>query len=375
MALETVDARLDLEKNIVVESDLDLEPVTSEDEDYASVPVDYRIATYPADFTLEVLHQKWKAGDFIIPDFQRAFVWKPTQSSRLIESFLVGLPVPPVFVYTDPESEKFLIIDGQQRLKSIFYFFEGLLERDVRGNRQEFHLVGLHPESRFAGKTFTELSEADSRRLRNAVLRSFVVQQVDPEDDTSMYHIFERLNTGGTFLANQEIRNCVYHGKLAESLEKLNLNPNWRKILGKPLPDSRKKDIELMVRFFAMRDISGYEKPMKDFLSKFMCKNKNAPDSAFQQSSGVLQETCIALLDSLGQKPFHLRAGLNVATMDSVMVAFSRNLGNIPLNVKARFQSLLEDERFKYCTSRGTTDVNVVRERFSKAHDVLFGSE
>ena len=373
MVLETVDARIDLERSIAIESDLDLEPVTSEDEDYASVPVEYRISTYPADFTLEVLHQKWKAGDFIIPDFQRAFVWKPTQSSRLIESFLVGLPVPPVFVYTDPESEKFLIIDGQQRLKSIFYFFEGLFETDIRGNRQVFCLVGLHPESRFAGKTFQELAEADSRKLKNAVLRSFVVQQVDPDDDTSKYHIFERLNTGGTFLANQEIRNCVYHGRLAEALSKLNLKVDWRKVLGKPHPDSRKKDIELLVRFFAMRDISGYEKPMKDFLSKFMHKNKDASESAFEQSAKILEETCIALLNALGQKPFHIKSGLNVATMDSVMVAFSKNLHNVPVDIHSRFLTLLEDARFQYCISRGTTDDNIIRERFSKAEEVLFG--
>ncbi len=373
MGQETTDPRLDLERSTASELDLELEPVTSEDEDYASVPVDYRISTYPADFTLEVLHQKWKSDDFIIPDFQRAFVWKPTQSSRLIESFLVGLPVPPVFVYTEPESEKFLIIDGQQRLKSIFYYFEGLFEKDIRGNRQEFRLTGLHPESRFAGKTFKELTEADSRKLRNSVLRSFVVQQVDPDDDTSKYHIFERLNTGGTFLANQEIRNCVYHGKLAESLAKLNLNLDWRKVLGKPHPDSRKKDIELLVRFFAMRDISGYEKPMKDFLSKFMYKNKDASDATFEQSAHVLEETCIALLESLGPRPFHIKSGLNVATMDSVMVAFSKNLQEVPIDVKSRYQNLLCDTRFQYCTSRGTTDDNIIRERFSKAEEFLFG--
>ena len=372
MLQESTDARIDLERESITAADLDLEPVSSEDEDYISVPVDYRISTYPADFTLEVLHQKWKAGDFIIPDFQRAFVWKPAQSSRLIESFLVGLPVPPVFVYTDRISEQFLIIDGQQRLKSIFYFFDGFFEKDAHGARQEFHLTGLHPESRFAGKSFEELREPDRRKLRNAVLRSFVVQQTDPDDDTSKYHIFERLNTGGTFLANQEIRDCVYHGEFVEFLINLNEYTEWRKILGKPDADSRKRDVELLVRFLAMRDISSYEKPMKDFLSKFMNKNKDASQSALKQSASVFRETCVRLLESLGEKPFHLKAGLNVATMDSVMVAFSKNLDQIPADIEPRYNKLLKDERFQVCISKGTTDVSIVRERFLKATDVLF---
>ena len=83
-------------------------------------------------------------------------------------------------------------------------------------------------------KQYTQLREEDQRRLKNAVLRSFVVQQLDPDDDTSMYHIFERLNTGGTLLTNQEIRNCIFHGKFAKSIAKLNEESPWRQILGKP---------------------------------------------------------------------------------------------------------------------------------------------
>lgn len=80
---------------------IQLETVASEAEDRESGPLDYRIATYPADYTLELLHQKWKAQEIEIPPFQREFVWKQNQSSKLIESFLVGLPVPAVFLYSE----------------------------------------------------------------------------------------------------------------------------------------------------------------------------------------------------------------------------------------------------------------------------------
>lgn len=372
---DILDIRIEAERarRTASDPDLELEPVTSEDEDYISAPPDYQISTYPADFTLEVLHQKWQAGEILIPEFQRDFVWKQTQASKLIESFLVGLPVPPVYVYTERESQYFLVIDGQQRLKSIFYFFEGYFGEVVQGQRRVFQLTGLSPDSRFKDKAFAALQEPDQRRLKNAVLRSFVVQQLDPEDDTSMYHIFERLNTGGTLLTNQEIRNCVFDGAFTKTLEVLNQFPEWRKILGKDGSDSRKKDVELLVRFFAMRDLSAYQKPMKDFLSTFMRRNKDASQDALENGESIFKATCVQLLGALGEKPFHIRSGLNAAAFDAVMVAFSEHVDSMPSNIQDRYKQLLQDDKFIGNTRYGTTDVDTVKQRFAAAKSVLFG--
>ena len=369
---EQQDARLEFERQHRSPSDLELEPLTSEDEDYESAPSDYQISTYPADFTLELLHLKWKAGDILIPNFQRNFVWKQVQASKLVESFLIGLPVPAVFFYTERQSQHFFVIDGQQRLKSIFYFFEGYFGEEDQGQRRVFRLTGLSQESRFRDKTFDELRDEDKRRLKNAVLRAFVVQQLDPADDTSMYHIFERLNTGGTLLTNQEIRNCVYHGDFIRFLDEMNRLESWRKILGKENPDTRKKDVELLVRFFAMRDVSAYSKPMKDFLSRFMKKNRDAPPEVLEASRELLQRTCEKVLESLGSKPFHIRAGLNAAVFDAVMVAFSNHLDSIPKDIRSRYERLLDDEDFDVNTRQATTDIDTIRQRFRQAENILF---
>src|SRR5712691_12903303 len=98
------DARLDYEYQTVKPDDIEFERITSEEEDYESAPSTYEINTYPADFTLEILHKKWKDKEIEIPDFQRQFVWKQVQSSKLIESFLIGLPVPSIFLYTERET-------------------------------------------------------------------------------------------------------------------------------------------------------------------------------------------------------------------------------------------------------------------------------
>ena len=370
--LKNTDARIEHELEIRSETDLELEPITSEDEDYENAPSEYKISTYPADFTLEVLYQKWNAKEFIIPEFQRRFVWKQVQASKLIESFLVGLPVPAVFLYTEPNSQKYFVIDGQQRFKSVFYFFEGYYGEETKNQRGVFRLTGLSQESKFYKKTFGDLRDEDKRKLNNSVLRSFVVQQLDPNDDTSMYHIFERLNTGGTFLANQEIRNCVFNGSFIKFLDKINLTPAWREILGKDIPDTRKKDIELLTRFFAMRDVSSYDKPMKDFLSKFVKKNRDPSKESLNKNEEIHKKTCENVIKALGPKPFHIRAGMNAAVFDAVTVGFSKHLNSIPDNIKDRYKSLIKNENFNKCTRQATTDVETVKERIRLADEILF---
>ena len=299
-------------------------------------------------------------------------MWKQVQASKLIESFLVGLPVPAVFLYNEHKSQRYFVIDGQQRLKSVFFFFEGFFGLPAGGQRQIFTLKGIDGASRFHEKGFADLQEADQRRLKNAVLRTFIVQQMDPNDDTSMYHIFERLNTGGTLLANQEIRNCVYHGRFVKFLEEMNRSRNWRSILGNQEPDRRRKDMELLVRFFAMRELGGYAKPMKDFLSRFMRKNKNPADDVLRHSRELFDRTCKAVVETLGTRPFHVRAGLNSAVFDAVMVAFSNHVVEGGHDVAQRYRRLIEDQEFDQCTRHGTTDKDVVRKRFRKASELLF---
>ena len=187
-----------------------------------------------------------------------------------------------------------------------------------------------------------------------------------------MYHVFERLNTGGTLLANQEIRNCIYHGEFVLFLEKINTLQIWRAILGKEEPDSRRKDIELLVRFFAMQTLDAYKKPMKDFLSRFMRENKDASKEALEDRRHVFEETCDTVIRTLGEKPFHVRSGMNAAIFDAVMVAFSKHLTQIPEDIKARYNKLVENNDFNRNTSQGTTDVDRVRNRFQQASRELF---
>ena len=348
-----------------------LEHIDSEEEDRDSVPTEYNIATFPADYTLQLLHHKWKDGEIEVPAFQRNFVWKQPQASRLIESFLVGLPVPAVFLYDQRPARKYLVIDGQQRLRSVFQYFDGWFGTAEIGKRPVFRLKGLNRGSAFAGRSFDDLNEGDQRTLKNAILRVFIVRQLAPDNDSSMYHIFERLNTGGTLLSNQEIRNCVCHGRFAECLVTMNGAGDWRRIFGRAEPDARRRDVELILRFLALQAAT-YSKPMKDFLTRYMRGHKNASDDKLESFCKLFDSTCRAVVAALGDRPFHVRAGLNAAVFDAVMSAFAKHPDQAPSDVVNRYRALIADEEFDRYTRSGTTDVEVVKRRLELADKRLF---
>ena len=111
--------------------------------------------------------------------------------------------------------------------------------------------------------------------LDDSILHAIIVKQEKPfdEDPSSIYHIFERLNTGGVLLQPQEIRSCIFHGPFARLLSQLNANGDWRLIFGKV--SSRMRDQELILRFFALLfGASNYSKPMKEFLNRFMARHR-----------------------------------------------------------------------------------------------------
>lgn len=357
--------------------EIDFDDPLSELDDRESSPPTYEIATYPADFTLEVLHSKWENDDLVIPKFQRGFVWSQNQASKLIESFLVGLPVPAIFLYTERATERSLVVDGQQRLRTVFDFFEGKFGPERKGKHTVFRLTGLSEDSPYVNKTYADLvsgDEAASRRLRDSVLRAFIVRQLDPADDTSIFHIFERLNTGGTLLTNQEVRNAVCSGSLNDLLHTLNELPKWRSILGKEAPDPRMRDVELILRFLSLLHARDkYQKPMKDFMSRYMRQHAHPDPEHLAILDREFRETLEAVSVTLPEKPFHLYAGFNSSAFDAVFCAYAKNLAAVPDDIGDRYASLAGSKEFEDLVRGGTTDVEQVRGRLVLAESTLFG--
>jgi len=344
-------------------------------EDEYEVAITYDIASYPSDLTLSGVNEMWVNGDIVVPEYQRNFVWNIKQSSLLIESFLLGLPVPQVFFYVDDQNRN-QVIDGQQRILSIVFFLDGYFgSESIQGKKQVFRLQGLDERSPFANKRFEDLAETHQRKLKSAVLRAINIRQLNPSGEaTSVYHIFERLNTGGTPLKPQEIRNCVFRGEFVPILRGLNKDRSWRKILGKGTFDKHQKDVELVLRVFAMSYFFGeYEKPMKEFLNRIMDRDKSGTPPRVKDFQEVFPEIAKIIAASLGEKPFHLRGPLNSSALDSVFTILIHNKKKLPDNLAERYARLCQDTEFKQTTFYSTSDLSVVKRRYEVAQTYLIG--
>lgn len=334
--------------------------------------VEFDLSVSPADPPLEMLANQVESGDLIIPFYQRKFVWKIEQASKLIESFLMGLPVPQVFLYVNNE-DQLEVIDGQQRILSVKYFLEGYFgEPDKQGRRQVFRLKGLSERSEFNGKTFSELPDRDKRRFRNSTLRAIHIKQLRPKiGGDSVFHIFERLNTGGTQLKPQEIRNAVYRGSIVRELKILNENPAWQGILGLKSPDRSQKDVELVLRLFSLfekwRD---YEKPMLRYLNLEMKANRKFDTDRAERFQVRFVEAVEKIYSTLA-RPFRPSGVINAAVLEAVMVTLLEEPEITGPQLATRYENLLMDTDFLPLTKGATTDTQVLRNRIEKARKIL----
>lgn len=340
---------------------------TEESEEQEQDVLAYQISSYPADITLKGYLDKWDSGQLEIPPFQRNYVWDQVKASKLIESFLLGLPVPGVFLYKDRKTNKLAVIDGQQRILSSIRYFKNAFDEKI------FRLKNILP--RWNGKTYEELEESDRYQLDDTVLRATVVQQLDPEDDSSIYHIFERLNTGGINLNPMEIRKCVYYGDFFSLLEELNTDENWRKIIVKPNIDKRLRDVEMVLRCLALHlEWKDYDKPMKGFLNLFMAKTKRLSeeekDTLLDNLRNVFTQTCETIANNLPEKPFHIRGRINYAAMDSIFNAIAQS-EEASENLTEKYKTLVADPEFVDTATINTSDGKTLYIRFQRALDIM----
>ncbi|MDG6898578.1 MAG: DUF262 domain-containing protein [Nitrososphaerota archaeon] len=249
------------------------------------------IHTSSSDREIESLYNRWKKGRLILqPDFQRQFVWDRAKASRLIESVLMSVPLPIIYLAEGPDGKEY-VIDGQQRLTSFFSFFDGKFP-----SGDPFHLGRMSVFPELEGKSCAELDEAVQDRIRSFDIRTVVI--MSDSDPDLKFEIFERLNTGAVPLNDMELRNCVFRGSYMDLLRKLAADPDFGLIVGLKGPDKRMRDVELVLRFAAFYHATylRYQSPMKRFFNRDMEKyqniNKTDEDSlkkAFENSVQIVK--------------------------------------------------------------------------------------
>jgi hypothetical protein len=219
-------------------------PLDEEIDEAAAQEGRNKIFTDQGDPEIDSLYNKWKRGKLVIQtDFQRQFVWDAAKSSRLIESSLLDIPLPVIYISQENDGREY-VIDGQQRLTSFFSFIDGSFPGGA-----DFRLSNLKVFSELNRKKFADLPENDQDKVRYCKIRTITFRK--ESDPNLKFEIFERLNTGSVSLNDQELRNCIYRGHYNLLLRELALDQEFMALMGLARPDKRMKDVELVLRFSA----------------------------------------------------------------------------------------------------------------------------
>lgn len=326
----------------------ELAAVDQEDDDSLK---EYDITATPNDFNILTLFSLIDNGVIRMPPFQRNYVWDIKRASKLIESIILGLPVPQVFLY-EKGKNNFYIIDGQQRLLSIYFFMkqrfpttagrsvlreyltgDTKIDGSVLSNDDYFLNFNLNLPSPVA----EEKNKLDKLKYETLgdykytfeilrTIRSVVIKQNEPDDDSSIYEIFNRLNTGGQNLSPQEIRMSLYYSEFYKSIINLNQDRRWRYILNQRTPDIHFKDVEILIRAFAMLfNHEEYSSPMSKFLNSF---SKQAERFSFETIK-YLETLFTSFLDKCSHvtpDKFATKSGqFRISLFEAIFVAFCRD--------------------------------------------------
>lgn len=338
------------------------------DEIEEEITLKYSITSYGADYTIDSLVRRIDDGSIYIPPFQRGYVWKPKTGEKFIESLLLGLPVPGIFLSKEDKTNKLIVIDGQQRLITLQSFYRGKFP-----NNSDFILKEVHQS--FRGLTYKTLTEEDRRELDDSILHATIVRQDKPNDgQSSIYMIFERLNTGGVLLSPQEIRTAMYYGEFNVLLGELNDYLPWRNTYGTVSKNMR--DQELILRFFALYyNGLNYEKPMRKFLNDYMSTNRNMGTDKMEKYSRVFKNTVSIVNKCLGTKAFKPKKALNAAVFDSVMIGIARRLEQGLIDkeklVDMTYKEMLRSKDYLKVIETATTDEENVKNRIDIATEAF----
>lgn len=349
---------------------------------------DYNVAIAGRDWTVETMVQQVRQGNIDLdPAFQRRNAWRDYRRSRLLESFILGFPVPQIVLAEHPRKKKsFIVIDGKQRLSTV----AGLFLPDFRPYWTQPRFTGLNVLKDLNGVTldaFLADSEyvEERRQLANADVRTTILTGFS--DEAVLYDIFYRINTGSVPLSTQELRQVLNRGPFAQFLLEVTSqrNPLWD-VLGITAPDSRLRDVELLLRLVAWRRHSDwYVGNMKPFLDRAMqTLNRTWPvDRASAEAlvqdilSGVSLVHYIFGSDAGRKfKDDRFEASLNRAVFEVQAYFFSfpdvRDLAKA--NKKAileGFKRLARDQDFLASTEATTKSIENYNIRFSKYRAML----
>jgi hypothetical protein len=339
-----------------------------------------KIFSDKGDPEIDSLHKRFKKGKLDIqPNFQRQYVWDNIKASRLIESILLDIPLPIIYL-SEEEDGRTYVIDGQQRLTSLFGFIDG-----KHPDGKTFKLVKSNVFPALNGKTFRELPDDLQDKITCYKLRTITFLKDSAQN--LKYVIFERLNSGSVSLNDQELRNCIYRGPYNELLKELSYDPDFRFLLGIQRPDKRMKDVELVLRFAAFYHSTylNYKSPMKNFLNLDADKFRNAGREELNELQNAFKNACLIIRSLFGKEAFRRfyrgtqkdpngwweTTAFNASLYDIMMGTFAKeNKNTVFQHLDSIREALIDlmtsDEEFIESIELSTSSLQAVTKRFDK---------
>ena len=344
------------------------------DPDPDEIPIkDRRVFTQPYDLVVESLIDQIKGGTIFLrplserPGFQRRYVWSNTLASRLVESILLNVPIPPCYLSQNDDYE-LDVIDGQQRLYSIYRFVDN-----------QFALSGLEVLKDLNGLRFHKLTSKTRRQLITHTLRLVAItNESHPE---IKFDVFQRLNTNTVPLNAQELRNCVCRGTLNELLKDVVAYKPWLTILRKKKPDKRMRDEELALRFFAwqLHGIESYRTPQKHWLNAAAKAGRAYPVNKIEELSAEWEKAIDVSLVWFAPEECFRRIfvektrAINRALFDLIMTSAARvspkRAQAVRAQVRRAYKKLLRNDEFEDLISRAVDHTKRTKRRFQMWED------
>lgn len=283
-----------------------------------------KIRTKSLDVSFNELYDMYKNKELTIsPDYQRLFRWEEEKQSRFVESLILEMPVPPIFVI-ETDDGVYELIDGLQRISSYLHF------RGERLGETEDDFLELHGcdiVKDLNGLTFENLPKALQIKIKRSFVRMEVIKK---ESEPSLkYHMFKRLNTGGEILSAQEIRNCTIRllgSKAIDFLEECSKNADFQSVINRIASDKRKTkyDQELVLRFFAIKnDIENYRYPVTEYLTRYLEKiTTEEIHFEYQKEKDIFEKTFKFINENGGEEVFSGRTANGTIKNEFVLYYF-----------------------------------------------------
>lgn len=369
-------------------------PITDQEIEDAYSGLQFRVIYQSNNFFLPQLHGLVKGREVlnVRPEYQRRLRWSTKKKSQLIESLLLNVPIPPVYFY-ESEAARYEVMDGQQRINAVYEFFEN-----------DFTLTGMEKLEFLNGRRFNRLPPKIRRGLERSSMGAIVLLQETKSDHDDPFvvrrYVFERLNTGGEKLNQQEVRNSLFRGSFNNLIVELARDPVFCQIFQIPIyspidenehyenPERKRNklyqtmgDCQLVLRFFALLEERNIRGAMSDILDRCMAANQDISEIEIVAHRSLFQSVIRAANDIFEGQPFLLppdRNGLrrvSAALYDAVCVSIARRAENIPHFVRAGreiqdgVEALARDE-LELLTGRANT-AGAIRERLARVGTVL----